>query len=352
MDPALASFTFDGKEVPIHDGDTFASALHRAGILELSRSMKYHRPRGAYCFSGGCAGCLVDIDGTPNRLACMEPASPAALTSQNRIGSAKRDLLSVTDRVYPKGFDPHGAFTKPRILNKVFLKAVRFMSGVGKVPDAPVAPARRHQHLVDEIIIGAGSRGRARAQKAKGDVLLVDEHHADVEGVTCWSGALAFGIYDDVVAVRHRGDLHEVRAKRITIATGSHDGWPLFPGNDRPGVMSQRGALRLLSHQVLPGKRIVVHGTPAPALIKQVRDLGGDVVAHGEVDAVAGNPRVERARIGEWIRCDAVVCDVPSMPRIELLQQAGCTLHWQDGRLVPLTDRGRTSRKDIHWEGA
>lgn len=344
---ALDRFTFDGKEVPFKQTDTYASALHRAGILELSRSMKYHRARGAFCFSGGCAGCLVAIDGGPNRLACMERATPATVESQNRIGSAKRDLLAVTDKVYRRGFDPHGAFTKPRLLNRAFLIAVRFMSGVGKVPKtAGTKPAKRHTLAVDELIIGGGRRGVERAQSSTGHVVLIDERGqvaATPDHVEVWTDSLAFGIYDDVVGVRRGRDLWEVRAKRITIAAGDHDGWPLFANNDLPGVMSRRGAERLVQeHGVAPGSRIVVHGQHGPAGCEDA------VVAQGVVSAAKGGTRVEQACVdGKWIACDAIVCDVNGSPRVELMQQAGCKLTFANGALRPVLNDGQTTRKDV-----
>ncbi|HLF16841.1 MAG TPA: (2Fe-2S)-binding protein, partial [Candidatus Thermoplasmatota archaeon] len=78
------AFTFDGQEVPCRPGDTLGSALHRAGVKVLSRSLKYHRPRGLYCCTGSCASCFVDVDGVPNVPACMTGAHPgAAVRSQN-----------------------------------------------------------------------------------------------------------------------------------------------------------------------------------------------------------------------------------------------------------------------------
>src|SRR5213596_261153 len=60
----------------------------------------------------------------------------------------------------------------------------------------------------------------------------------------------------------------EVTAPRITLATGHHDAWPLFANNDLPGILSLRGALRLLGeHGVRPGSQVVVHGPRiAPAI--------------------------------------------------------------------------------------
>ena len=59
-------FRFDGRRHRALGGDTIASALVADGIDVLSRSFKYHRPRGVLCCSGRCPNCLVDVDGEPN----------------------------------------------------------------------------------------------------------------------------------------------------------------------------------------------------------------------------------------------------------------------------------------------
>ena len=66
-------FTFDGVEYTAYPGDTVASALTAAGVKVLSRSFKYHRPRGLLCCSGHCPNCLVQIGDEPNVRACTRP---------------------------------------------------------------------------------------------------------------------------------------------------------------------------------------------------------------------------------------------------------------------------------------
>jgi sarcosine oxidase subunit alpha len=370
-------FTFDGKEIPYEDGDTLGSALHRAGVKVLSRSLRYHRPRGLYCCTGSCASCLVDVDGVPNLPACMTSARACKVTSQNRIGSAKHDLLGVVDKVYRGGFDPHAAFTQNRLLNEAFIKGVRFMSGLGKAPPPETrAPGpRRHTVAVDELIVGAGRLGLQRAHDALGRVLLIDE--LDTLGgsarwdplehdsrrlaatlpraVEAWTSALCFGIYDEggrrvagVVRTTAEGqDLWEVSARRITIAPGRHDAWPTFPNNDLPGILSLRGAQRLLGeHGVLPGSFIVVHGSPLPArFLHALQAKGARIMATGTVTDAAGTSAIDEAFVGgQWVRCDAIVCNLPGTPRVELFQQAGCALRFAaDGTLTPVLDQGRTN---------
>ncbi len=63
-------FTFDGKQIDAFEGDTLGSALAAKNIKVLSRSFKYHRPRGLLCVSGQCPNCLVEVNGSPNIRAC------------------------------------------------------------------------------------------------------------------------------------------------------------------------------------------------------------------------------------------------------------------------------------------
>jgi sarcosine oxidase subunit alpha len=355
-------FKFDGKRISFREGDTIGSALHRAGVRTISRSMKYHRPRGLYCCVGSCASCLVDVDGVPNLPACMtSPEDGGTVNSQNRIGSAKRDLLAVTDTAFSGGFEPHNAFTRPRIINNIFLRAVRFMSGWGKAPrvgtESDSSP-RRHTLHVDEIIVGAGKSGirRASATDSSSKVLIVDERPIDSvapKHVEVWPNSIAFGIYNDVIAVRRGADLWEITADRVTLCTGVHDDWPIFVGNDRPGVLSLRGATRLLGeHGVLPGKRVVGHGAQLPQdFIQDLESATGTVVAEGIVSEVHGAP-VRKAKVdGQWHSCDAVVCNLPGVPRNELFQQAGCELAWSDDNLRPVTGANGATSNPIIFAG-
>ena len=70
-------FQFDGQRVNAHQGDTVASALHASGVSILSRSFKYHRPRGLLCGVGRCPNCLVNVDGVPNVRACTQQVRQA-----------------------------------------------------------------------------------------------------------------------------------------------------------------------------------------------------------------------------------------------------------------------------------
>jgi len=64
------AFSFDGRRLVGLAGDSVGSALAAGGVRVITRSFKYHRPRGLLCCAGRCPNCLVEVDGTPNVRAC------------------------------------------------------------------------------------------------------------------------------------------------------------------------------------------------------------------------------------------------------------------------------------------
>ncbi|MBK1624718.1 (2Fe-2S)-binding protein [Afifella marina] len=68
--PAL-SFTFEGKPLKARSGDTIAAALLAADERIFRTTPVTETPRGPFCLMGVCFDCLVEIDGVPNRQACM-----------------------------------------------------------------------------------------------------------------------------------------------------------------------------------------------------------------------------------------------------------------------------------------
>ncbi len=67
------TFYFENKKLEGYEGLPIAAALHAAGIKVLSISEKYDRPRGFFCAVGKCSSCLMEVDGKPNVMVCMEP---------------------------------------------------------------------------------------------------------------------------------------------------------------------------------------------------------------------------------------------------------------------------------------
>jgi predicted molibdopterin-dependent oxidoreductase YjgC len=65
------AITFDGTPVVARRGDTIAAALLAAGVLVNRETPVHGSPRAPWCMMGVCFDCLVTVDGTGSRQACM-----------------------------------------------------------------------------------------------------------------------------------------------------------------------------------------------------------------------------------------------------------------------------------------
>ncbi|PIW28012.1 MAG: sarcosine oxidase [Rhodospirillales bacterium CG15_BIG_FIL_POST_REV_8_21_14_020_66_15] len=65
---------FEGAAVTVPAGTTVAAALLQAGAASFRDTAVTGSPRGPYCMMGVCFDCLVEIDGQPNRQACLTVA--------------------------------------------------------------------------------------------------------------------------------------------------------------------------------------------------------------------------------------------------------------------------------------
>lgn len=63
--------TVDGDRLEARAGMTVAATLIAADRPVLRRSPRAGAPRGVHCGMGHCFECLVTIDGTPARRACL-----------------------------------------------------------------------------------------------------------------------------------------------------------------------------------------------------------------------------------------------------------------------------------------
>ena len=71
-DPAAqVAFEFEGTPLEAHEGDSVAAALLVNGVLAFRTTPVSGAPRGPWCLIGNCHECLIEIDGEPNRQACM-----------------------------------------------------------------------------------------------------------------------------------------------------------------------------------------------------------------------------------------------------------------------------------------
>jgi sarcosine oxidase subunit alpha len=102
------SFSFEKQVIKGFEGDTIASALIAEGHWLMSRSFKYHRPRGPLTMAGQDANTLVQLPSAPNTLADKKNVQQdLVVEAQNFTGSLRYDLQAFTvllSRFLPVGF--------------------------------------------------------------------------------------------------------------------------------------------------------------------------------------------------------------------------------------------------------
>ena len=252
---ASFEFTFDGAPVPARSGQTVAAALLAAGIRKF-RKTDSGQDRGVFCGMGICQDCLVEIEGTPNRRACLSQAR-AGLSV--RIQQARPGAIADRD-------------------------------------EAPEFPPTRSE-TPDMLVIGAGPGGLAAAEAAASlgaDVLLLDERKfpggqfykqtvpdlnqealdrqqrngakaiaaALDAGARMIGDAAVWGVFDGpVFCVEASGTALTVLPKAAVVATGAYERPRIVPGWEIPGVMTTGAAQTFWrSYRSLPGRKLAFAG--------------------------------------------------------------------------------------------
>lgn len=369
------SFTFDGRLFNGYHGDTIASALYGAGQVLLSRSFKYHRPRGALTMNGLDANTLVQVADEPNVRADLHPISSGlAVKSINHLGSLERDAFSVMDyfsRFLPVGFY-YKTFFRPAGIWKYFERPIRIMAGLGTLD-----PRAEHKYydksylFADVVVIGSGPAGleaAIAAAEAGADTLLIEEMSelggsllygrigdsrdaADtlrrdlvakarsLTNLTILTETVVSGLFTDGwVAAIGGNRLYKIRTRETIVAAGSFDQPIVFRNNDRPGILFATAAQRLMRlYGVRPGNRAVIATSNAfgyEAALDML-DAGGEVAAIVDLGTTSA-PAVEAARArGIRIVNNATPVDAKGYLRVESIGVASITGH---GKTSNVTD--------------
>ncbi|WP_327212460.1 sarcosine oxidase subunit alpha family protein (plasmid) [Rhizobium beringeri] len=311
-------FTFDGRPLEGHPGDTLASALLANGVQLVGRSFKYHRPRGILTAGAAEPNALVTTGSggrtEPNTRATMiELYQGLTARSQNRWPSLGLDVGAVNGLLSPflsAGFYYKTFMWPAPLWEKLYEPVIRKAAGLGRASYGadPDSYEKCWAHC-DLLVIGAGPTGLAAALtagRAGARVILADEGPelggsllsdrgtvdgkpadallgellAELEGlenVRRLPRMTVFGWYDDnVFGAVERVQKHvampdpdrpverlwRIVARQAILATGAEERPLVFGGNDIPGVM-MAGAMRsyLNRQAVAPGRSTVIFTT-------------------------------------------------------------------------------------------
>jgi sarcosine oxidase, subunit alpha len=323
----IITLDFEGRPLPANDGEPLAVALYRAGERVLGRSAKYHRPRGAYCMTGHCGGCLVRVDGIPSRLACEVPCrDEMKIARQNAYPNASTDLLRAADFVFPKSFNHHQMLAGVPGIQPLMTQVARKLAGLGELPATPGEPfPPAEERRCGRLVVGLGPAGRAMLPTLGPTDLAIDALPF-VGNDRVWPSARALGVYFEsgrpVVAVRRSDTLVRVLPERVALCTGSRMQIPPFEGCDLPGVMTADAARILARHGVVIGMRALSLATAD--LRRLVRVQGGRSVERAVLTRPDGTL--------ETLDADAVIVDGPRAPAFELGDQAGAEIVYVAGQ--------------------
>ena len=180
-------FTFNGKWMRGHPGDTLASALLANDQMLVGRSFKYHRPRGIVASGAEEPNALVNLGAgarfEPNqRATTTELYDGLTATSQNHWPSLEFDIGAINthlSRFLPAGFY-YKMFMYPRAFWKhVYEPFIRQSAGLGQAPKDRDTDSYEHFHaFTDVLVIGGGIAGLQAAKSAAesgAKVLLIEQ---------------------------------------------------------------------------------------------------------------------------------------------------------------------------------
>ena len=323
-------FMWNGRAMVGFEGDTIASALVAAGIRIVSRSMKYHRPRGYMTNDYWDPNGLVQVGDDPNVRSAHRLIEPGMnVEPQNVWPSLDHDLKAINglvSRFLSAGFY-YKTFMRPQWLWPVYEKVLATFAPGGRIdPDTPHRYYDKRYTHPDVVVAGGGPAGMAAAiagAEAGARVLLVEHYHrlgghllwgsdsdrtlaaelaADVAaaGVEVITDSTVTGRYEDNwAAIVQRNHpiaverLIKARAKVLIVASGLIERPYVFAGNDKPGVMLSGAVRRFVNmYAVKPGASAVVFtaNSDGDAAAADLARVGVEVA---EVDARRGETIVE-----------------------------------------------------------
>ncbi len=373
------SFRFESSQYTGLAGDTIASALAANDTWLLSRSFKYHRPRGVFSMAGLEANTLVQVGYEPNVAADKRKiTSGLEVTGQNYSGSLANDRaakIGLASKFFPVGFYYKTFFQPSGAWQNFWEPIIRKYAGLGQVHlDTPRKYYDKKYLFCDIAVIGGGPAGMSAALSAanSGAEVLLVEQEAVLGGSLNYGrfdtdGKLAPDLRDEFVATINnhsnigimtdaacngwfadnwlpiiRGHrMYKLRAKELILATGKMEQPAIFHNNDLPGVLLGTAAQRLIRlYGVRPGRRAVIltAGDDGYAMALDLLENGVNVVAVADLrESFDATPMYEKVRS----------CNIPVHMACTVFEALSDkhTCHLRAVELRKVASRGRCGNK-------
>ncbi len=385
------NFDFEGKRIEARKGETVAAALTAAGVVALRRT-RNGGERGLFCGMGVCQDCLVEIDGMPNRRACMAKVeSGMQVRGQGLPRASRAKAPGGLPTPVPRHCDVLVVGGGPAGLSAATVAAEAGVTVV-LVDERPVPGGQFYKQPIPELDLPL--HRLADGQFSGGRALITRARAAGVQFVkgSVFSAALPPG-----AALECDGEAATIHAHRLILATGAFERGRPVPGWTLPGVMTTGAAQTLLrSYGVVAGRRMLIAGNgplnlqvaaelhragaaivavveaaPRPGLgsladLAQMSVNAPDLVLDGirYVAALAASriPIIHSAVIdridagerlaatltsGRRYQADVVCMGYGFLPSNELARLLGCRHHYDSGQRALRTVRDENGRTSI-----
>jgi thioredoxin reductase len=293
---------FDGETLHARPGETLAATLIAHGVQQF-RTTVSGQPRGVFCGMGVCQDCLVEIDGVPNRRACMTKIEKPITVLR---GAHARPLPPVTTSGSGSGSYvavPEPGVREPELLvigaGPGGLSAALFAQRAGVQVTVLDERSQAGGQYYKQLGVSVSEQGVAPpdAQHRRGAALIESARRAGVEII---HDALVWGAFEPKEFIATvRGRSIRFRPAACIVATGAYErGWQV-PGWTLPGVMTTGAAQTLWrTSRRLPGKRVLIAGNGPLNLQLAAELLSGGANVAAVVEAA---PRPGLATLGSLV---------------------------------------------------
>lgn len=345
-------FSFNGRQMTGHPGDSLASALMANGVGPIGRSFKYHRPRGLFAAGVDDPNSMLAIRdgyGYDPALRAGQVALTQGLFADSVTGwpSPRLDAVSALTRLTAP-FMVAGFYYKTLKWPNWswYEEAIRKTAGFGKPNGEKDSRRRQYRHDVcDVVVVGAGPAGLAAVSALRGSgrrVVLVDDapqpggallwEDAEIDGQSGadWArGVVAAlqedgGIYlkDTFVTGAYEGNfftlveklqddrgvagerIWKLRAGDVVLATGAVDRPLVYQNNDRPGTMLASSVRRFIGqYGVAPGRELTIFANNDSGYLTALSAISAGLKVH----LVDSRARPAEAHLEAAIRAGATV---------------------------------------------
>lgn len=352
----------------VSDDKPIAVSLLEHNIHILSKSIKYHRPRGFFCLEGQCSSCLVRVNGVPNILACKTYPAEGMIIERQQSFTKFSDLSTKVLNYLPSSLlNHHNMFTSHKTLNKIFVRFIRTLGGLGKIG---TKQGNKDGGLIekkfDVAIIGGGNAGLSAfltASKYTENICLIDENkklggHSNLTELTgqpdtsdsnVFLQAKAIGFYtNNTLLVNSNTKLLKISAKKFILATGTYQSPIIFKNNDLPYIISLDAAKKMFfNYGFLPSNNIAIIGATSDAFefAKKIREQNykiKGIIDSNDIDYTTdefplyentkvikalGKDRVFKLILDKFdkkkeISCDLLLINSKPIPNLALYNQA------------------------------